>query len=165
MFDIICFADDTTLSSVINYFGTFGQNELIETNINIELAKLNDWLKINKLPLNINKTKFMIFHNSRQQITIPNISIDDVLIEYVHNFSFLGFHFNEHIINHISNMISRSIGVLNKLKILIPPWIKIMIYNALILPRINYALLSWGYKNEKYLDFKKCNPYNFLSKI
>ena len=34
----------------------------------------------------------MIFHNSRQQITIPNISIDDVLIEYVHNFNFLGLH-------------------------------------------------------------------------
>ena len=27
----------------------------------------------------------MIFDNSRQQIIIPNISIDDVLIEYVHN--------------------------------------------------------------------------------
>ena len=63
----------------------------------------------------------MIFHNSRQQITIPNISIDNVLIEYGHNFNFLGLHFNEHMswkthINHISNMISRSIGVLHKLK-------------------------------------------------
>ena len=54
--DFICFADDT-LSSVINYFGTFGQNQLIETNINIELAKINDWLKINKLSLNIKKNK------------------------------------------------------------------------------------------------------------
>ena len=26
---------------------------------------------------------------------------------------------------------------------------KIMIYNALILPRINYELLVWGYENEK----------------
>ena len=30
----------------------FGQNQLIETNINIELAKINDWLKINELSLN-----------------------------------------------------------------------------------------------------------------
>ena len=160
LFDFICFADDTTLSSVINYFGTVGQNQLIETNINIELAKINDWLKINKLSLNINKTKFMIFHNSRQQITIPNISIDDVLIEYVHNFNFLGLHFNEHMswkthINHISNMISRSIGALNKLKYILPPSIKIMIYNALILPRINYGLLVWGYENEKIFKLQK----------
>ena len=40
----------------------------------------------------------MIFHNSRQQITIPNISIDNVLIENVHNFNFLGLHFNEHVL-------------------------------------------------------------------
>ena len=88
----------------------------------------------------------MIFHNSRQQITIPNISIDDVLIEYVHNFNFLGLHFNEHMswkthIIHNPNIISR---VLNQLKYILPPSIKIMIYNAPILPRINYGLLVWG---------------------
>ena len=159
LFDFICFADDS-LSSVINYFGTFGQNQLIETNINIELAKINDWLKINKLSLNINKTKFMIFHNSIQQITIPNISADDVLIESVHNFNFLGLHFNEHMswkthINHISNMISRSIEALNKLKYILPPSIKIMIYNALILPRINYGLLVRVMKTKKKLNYKR----------
>ena len=109
MFDFICFADDTTLSSVMNYFGISGQKEIIETNINSELANINDWLKIIKFSLNINKAKFTITHNSRQQITIANISIDYVLIEYVHDFDFLGLHFNEHMslkthINHISNM-------------------------------------------------------------
>ena len=52
MFDFICFANDITPSGVMNYFD---RNELIETNINIELAKINDWLKINKLSLNIKK--------------------------------------------------------------------------------------------------------------
>ena len=42
MFDFICFADDTTLSSVMNYFGISGQKEIIETNINSELANIND---------------------------------------------------------------------------------------------------------------------------
>ena len=137
MLDFICFADDTTFSSVMNHFGTFGQNELIEANINRELAKINDWFKIYKLSLNINETKFMIFHNSRQQITIPN-------------------------------MISRSIGVLKKLKYILSPSIKIMIYNALILHRINYGLLyylAWGYENKKYFITKESNLYNFLSKI
>ena len=58
-------------------------------------------------------------------------------------------------INHISNMISRSIGALNKLKYILPPSIKIMIYNALILPRINYGLLVWGYENEKIFKLQK----------
>ena len=58
-------------------------------------------------------------------------------------------------INQISNMISRSIGALNKLKYILPPSIKIMIYNALILPRINYGLLVWGYENEKIFKLQK----------
>ena len=30
-----------------------------------------------------------------------------------------------------------------------------MIYNALILPRINYGLLVWGYENEKIFKLQK----------
>ena len=52
-------------------------------------------------------------------------------------------------------MISRSIGALNKLKYILPTSIKIMIYNALILPRINYGLLVWGYENEKIFKLQK----------
>ena len=52
-------------------------------------------------------------------------------------------------------MISRSIGALNKLKYILPSSIKIMIYNALILPRINHGLLVWGYENEKIFKLQK----------
>ena len=92
-FDFICYADDTTLSSIMNHFNSTDNS--IENNINNELAKVNDWLKINKLSLNIDKTKFMIFHNYQQQITVSNISIDNIAIECVPNF--LGIHFNEHL--------------------------------------------------------------------
>ena len=57
-------------------------------------------IKINKLSLNIDKTKFMIFHNYQQQITVPNISIDNVAIECVPNLNFVGIHFNEHFTCH-----------------------------------------------------------------
>ena len=95
-FDFICYADDTTLSSIMNSFSSTEQS--IENSINDELSKVNDWLKINKLSLNINKTKFMIFHNYQQQITMPNIFIDNVAIECVPNFNFLGIHFNQHFV-------------------------------------------------------------------
>ena len=92
----------------MNYFNSTDNS--IENNINNELAKVNDWLKINKLSLNIHKTKFIIFHNYQQQITVPNISGDNVAIECVPNFNFLGIHFNEHLswkpyITHVSNLI------------------------------------------------------------
>ena len=83
LFDFICYDDDTTLSSIMNYF--ISTEKSIENSINEELAKVNDWLKINKLSLNINKTKFMIFHNYQQQITMPNIFNDNVAIECVPN--------------------------------------------------------------------------------
>ena len=130
----------------MNYFNSTDNS--IENSINNELAKVNDWLKINKLSLNIDKTKFMIFHNYQQQITVPNISIENVAIECVPNFNFLGIHFNENLswkphITHISNLITKTIGVLNRLKNILPTSIKLthfMIHNSLILSRINYGI-------------------------
>ena len=110
-FDFICYAN-STLSSIMNYFNSTDNSS--ENNINNELAKVNDWLKINKLSLNIHKTKFMVFHNYQQQITVSNISIDNVAIECVPNFNFLGIHFNEHLswkphITHLSNLITKQL--------------------------------------------------------
>ena len=113
----------------MNYFSSTEQSN--ENSINDELSKVNDWLKINKLSLNIIKTKFMIFHDYQQQITMPNIFIDNVAIECVPNFNFLGIHFNQHLswkphITHISNLITKSVGVLNRLKNILPTSIKLM---------------------------------------
>ena len=67
---IVSYADDTTLVSSI------GQLELRHPNgnlcdiINTELGKVNDWLRVNKLPLNVGKTKFMIFHKKGKKLLI-----------------------------------------------------------------------------------------------
>ena len=49
------------VSKGVRSFYLSGQNELTEANIKRKSAKIN-WLDINELSLNINKTKFMIFH-------------------------------------------------------------------------------------------------------
>ena len=167
-FDFICYADDATLSSIINNFSS--TEKTIENSINDELAKVNDWLKINKLSLNINKTKFMIFHIYEQQITILNIFIDNVAIESVANFNFLGIHFNQHLswkpyITHISNLIKKSVRVLNRLNNILPTSIKLMIYNALILSRINYGILAWGYSSERIFKLQKSCSHNYFSYV
>ena len=44
--------------------GSFNSNQnqnSVEQNINEELNKISGWLKVNKLSLNANKSKFMIF--------------------------------------------------------------------------------------------------------
>ena len=58
------YADDTTLfshsKSLIN--NTTEENNLSE-NINRELVKIADWLKVNRLSLNASKSKYMMLGN------------------------------------------------------------------------------------------------------
>ena len=57
-FDFIIYADDTTLSSTtINSFNNAQSNVDTQTLINDELSKIIEWLNINKLSLNKNKSK------------------------------------------------------------------------------------------------------------
>ena len=59
MFNCLIYADDTTLSSTLNNDNIHDQN--LETLINKELIKISEWLKINKLSLNVVKSKYIIF--------------------------------------------------------------------------------------------------------
>ncbi len=89
--------------------------------INEELKKINDWLKTNKLSLNIYKTKYMLFHTAQKQIDHLHIKINNINIDRVTHFNFLGFTINENLtwtdhINKIANKISQNLVILNKLK-------------------------------------------------
>ena len=46
-----------------------GDIELVSILINSELDKIADWLAVNKLSLNVQKTKLMIFHYRQRIIT------------------------------------------------------------------------------------------------
>ena len=82
--NFLMYADDTTI-----YFNLedFDQNHM-QTEINSELNQVKSWLKLNKLSLNTNKTKLMVFHRKQKQIKNINISIDNIQIERVHSFNF-----------------------------------------------------------------------------
>ena len=80
-FHSILYADDTTLESPLCTFDTSGVNnkyrlDTLSKNINEELHFVYEWLCLNKLSLNIKKTKFMIFHHRQRNIEsiIPNLS-------------------------------------------------------------------------------------------
>ena len=107
------------------------------------MNKISDWLKLNKLSLNVQKTKMMIFHQPQRTVDIPKLKICNTEITCVDNFDFLGITLDKHLawkahINKISNKISKAVGILNKLKLYLPQNAKIAIYNSLILSHINY---------------------------
>ncbi len=59
----------------------------IQNIINNEFANISDWLKLNKLSLNIKKTKYMIFHTPMKRVPSFVLKIEDIK---VCNFNFLG---------------------------------------------------------------------------
>ena len=111
--NFLMYADDTTL-----YFNLedFDQNHM-QSEINREFNKVNLWQKLKKLSLSTNKTKLMVFHRKQKQIKNINISIDNIQIERVHSFYFLGILLDEtlswkkHAIM-IANKTSRVTGIL-----------------------------------------------------
>ena len=100
-FNFIMYADDTTddttLSSTLDCFAQYSKNENVEFIINTELDKIKEWLKLNKLSLNVNKSKYVIFKTARRNNMINplNIKIDNTYIDRVDEFNFLGISFNE----------------------------------------------------------------------
>ena len=93
--NFIHYADDTTLTSPLCSFTYGGYHDInrVSTLINSEITKISEWLSVNKLFLNANKTKFMIFHNYQKVMTdsdIPQLEINNTLIERVTEFIFLG---------------------------------------------------------------------------
>ena len=62
------YADDVTLYFNLEYFHSVTMNDAI----NSCLDKINIWLKLNKLTVNVSKTKFMVFHKRRD---VPDLNL------------------------------------------------------------------------------------------
>ena len=108
------YADDTTLLSSLAYFGN--DIETKEYLINAELSNVIEWLNINKLSLNKSKSKYMIFHVPNKDIQYLTLKIDNVIIEKVDEFNFLGLTMDTNLnwkkhSEKISNKCTKMIGI------------------------------------------------------
>lgn len=146
LFQPIIYADDTTLTATLS---TFRKEDCsIDDTINKELNQICNWMKLNKLSLNCSKTKAMLFHMPQKTVQYPKLVIDNVDIDFVESFNFLGIVIDQNLswIQHItliSKKISKCVGILNRLKHAVPSNILKNIYNALVLPYLNYGALLW----------------------
>ena len=105
LFKFIIFADDTNIFIEHKNLQTLGKI------LNNELHKLSIWFKLNKLSLNISKTKYILFGSKK--INCGNvIQIDHERIERLNNIKFLGTYIDSKLcweshISHIEGKISR----------------------------------------------------------
>ena len=116
--------------------------------LNKELEILNLWFKSNFMSLNLKKTHYMIF--TRKNVVLKqNVIIDGVNIDRVRCTSFLGVIIDEKLtwkdhIDYLKNKISKSIGVLYRLRHAFTRTWMLLLYKTLVLPYLNYCNIIWG---------------------
>ena len=138
----ILFADDTSI------FLSHKNKHTLETTFNIEIGLVVQWFYANKLSINEKKTNFMIFTKKKLNKDSITIKLGNVNIQRVSSAKFLGviiddkFSWSNHI-GVICNKLSKSIGVMYRLKSL-PKIILKMIYYAIVYPYLHYAIIVWG---------------------
>jgi hypothetical protein len=158
MFTPVIYADDTSLFAILEVFGQNQQG--IDLNMNNELASISNWFKANRLSINGSKTKAMIFHTVNRYVTYPNLQLDGVNIQFVNEFNYLGINFDSNItwkshVQKIFNKISRTSGIMAKLKHYLPSDILKIIYNSLVFPYLNYGIIVWGIAANKLHKLQK----------
>ena len=130
--DFYLFADDTNI-----YYESDSLQDFEKT-INKELHTLYLWLNVNRLSLNIDKTNYIIFHPynklMKEHITIK---INKKAIKEKEFIKYLGVFIDstlswKHQTSNISKKISRSIGIMYKLRPFLPLKVMRNVYYSLI---------------------------------
>ena len=81
----------------------------------MELSHVGEWLKANKISLNIDKTKYMLFSCTHCESSIP-IKIFDRHVNRTNTIKFLGIYLDERLnftehTNYISGKLSKTVGI------------------------------------------------------
>ena len=149
---VVLYADDTALI----YSHT--QTRVVENVLNNELNHVTQWLNTNKLTLNTKKTKSMVISNKKSDTDRQiKIHVNNDKLEQVSDFKYLGvwiddkLKFNTHI-SKLASKISKNIGIINKSKNYLSFKHKSMLFNALVLPHLNYCSNIWSSTNQKYTN-------------
>jgi hypothetical protein len=153
--------------------------------VNAELQKIANWLRANKMAVNIDKTKYIIFRNRGQAIdnALPQVVFNFNEIGYdespekifplervgnaqtVQTYKLLGVLFDEHLtfephINTIKAKISKSLFCISRLKNFLPASALRTLYFSLVHPHLLYCINIYSMAtktklNELFLMQKK----------
>ena len=120
----------------------------MQTYFDQELGQISDWFLANKLSLNVEKTKYMLFHKLTDQenipLKLPSFQLNGNIIETDHSLKFPGVILDEHLtwkkhINLIENKVSKNVGIVYKTSKLINSKCLRSIYFSFIHSSINYT--------------------------
>ena len=142
-FFTIMYADDT------NLFLQGSDISEVESTFNTEISKVTDWIKANKLSINVKKTHSMIFScTSSVRNKIVNVSIDNVCVDTVSCTRFLGVLLDNRLswdqqIQHVCNKISKCTGVMKKASRVLLRDTLLQSYYTFVYPYNVYCNIIW----------------------
>ena len=142
---VVMYADDT----VINFSANCCQN--IEYHLNADLANLAEWFNNYYLTANTSKSRFVLFGGDRRLQTCQgiNLVIDHENLESEDSIQYLGIVIHKNVTwnEHIESLIvkvNQRIGLLDRIKHLLPLDARVALYNVLIRPLFDFADTIWG---------------------
>ena len=125
--------------------------------LNLKLSKLTNWLRANRLTLNVKKTHYIIFSGPKKdRSTQSDIIINNQIIDRVTHTRFLGvmidesLQYKEHIA-HVKGKCARGVGILCRAKKFFSVKTLVDLYHAFIHPYMYYCVEIWGNTNPTYL--------------
>ena len=146
------FADDTFILVKAN------TSIELEYFLNSELAKGNCWIAANKLTLNAAKSSAIIIKPKLHSPPVEmNLSCAAWSIKVVSSARYLyvfiddKLNFQEHI-KHLEKKVSRSVGILSKLKNHLPKHALFKLYYTVVHSHLLYGLIVWGNTHPTYLS-------------
>ena len=137
------FADDSTLTCKFE-----NKNEnFMKREIERELVPINDWLKMNKIKINLSKSNFILFSYGKRY-DLNKFKFGDGEIKVTESTKFLGIimdknlNFKSHT-SAISTKISKVVGLLFRLNNFLPYETLLTLYNTLLVPHLIYGIEVW----------------------
>ena len=119
--------------------------DTLEINLNQDLESLAQWLFDHKLTLNVSKSKFMVIGSSKKLNSLGEIRlmINDKQLDKVNVFKYLGVLVNETLswsdhVDYVIIKVGKRLGMLQRIKHLLPVNTRKLLINALILPILDY---------------------------
>ena len=140
---------ESNKSNLIHLFST----------VNADLALVSDWFKANKLVLNANKTKYVLFSHAGKNMDSMNmnLTIDSVALERKAYVKFLGIYIDQHLkwhqhIDHIHTKLSRATYVLRSMKKYIYKYDLKRLYYSIVYTHLIYGIEAWGAASKSIIN-------------
>ena len=152
LFKFILFADDSTL------YASHGDLRHLVHLVNDDLTNINNWVKANKLTLNIEKTKCVIFHRNKKKPTPHEpVKLGNIALKEEQSIRFLGVIVDKHMSwkPHIQNLIckiSKQCGILYLTRDKFNTTQLKQLYYSLVYPYVSYCHTVWGAAGKTMLN-------------